>query len=174
MGNEGTNWKAILSACLGTLIAGVLIGFLFAGKALQPGCKIRFSFAPPAFETDCPNPFETQLSFGRDPSSRSLSSTLEIIRDKTRSKGQARIYVADEVFEQSFAKATIRPPEGSQGSITTLRQILDDADVSDQVDICLVASGGFRVQMRAEPRNEVGVVIQETSNQSLQRTEDRR
>jgi hypothetical protein len=131
-----------------SFLVGLICGLLIADKLFQPGCILSIHFSPPSIETNCPNPYEIQFSFGRAASSRSLRSALEIIEEKTRGKGQARIYVHKSVLEADFASNMVNPPTGSQGTISLINQLLAEAGASDKVDICLVRSGGFIIRLR--------------------------
>jgi hypothetical protein len=77
-----------------------------------------------------------------------LRAALEIIEERTRGKGQARIYVDNSVLEADFASNMVHPPTGSQGTISLMNQLLAEAGASDKVDICLVKSGGFILRLR--------------------------
>jgi len=136
-----------LSVWAGLLIVGILVGMRLSGRIYQPGCKLTIHFAPPSLAINCPSPFETNINFGSSASERTLAKALRIVQEMTQNKGQARIYVDKAVLDAEFSKSKIRPPTGAQGSISVVQQILEDAGVSDKVDICLARTGGFRLKL---------------------------
>jgi hypothetical protein len=124
---------------------GLAIGLYGSDRLYHPGCTLQLSTS--GLETSCASPYEVPLNFGQNPSSRSLSDALSIVQDRTRGTGQARIYIDQDVLNAGFAKMTVHPPSGSQSSLAVVRQLLDEAQASKMVDICLELAGGFRVKL---------------------------
>ena len=132
-------WWAIV------FLGGIVFGIYQSDRLYQPGCRLTVHFYPPSLETNCPSPFETKISLGSTASERTLANALSIVAERTQNKGQARIYVDKSVLDATFSKTKVNPPTGPQGSIAVVQQLLEDAGVSEQVDICLARSGGFRL-----------------------------
>lgn len=132
------------------LVVGIFIGIFLAGKLFHPGCKLSFKFSSPAIDIDCSSaPFEATINFGSNSSERSLESALSILADLTRDKANARVYVNPDVLTADFVRNTkVHPPAGTQGTIAALRQLLSEANAQEKVDICVIPSGGIRVQLR--------------------------
>jgi hypothetical protein len=126
-------------------LIGLVVGLYGSDRLYHPGCTLKISTS--GLEAACPSPYEVPLNFGQSPSSRPLSDALNIVQDRTRGMGQARIYIDQAVLNTGFAKIAVHPPSGSQPSLTVVRQLLDEAQASKMVDICLEPSGGFRVQL---------------------------
>lgn len=127
------------------LVVGLLTGLYGSDRLFRPGCSLKISTA--GIETSCPSPYAIQLNFGDKPSPRPLSDALSIVQDRTQAQGQARIYVDKEVLSSDFAKTVIHPPSGSQPSLNIVQQLLEEARVSNMVDICLAHDGGFHIQL---------------------------
>jgi hypothetical protein len=137
-------WLKTLSYPL-VFVVGLLIGLYGSDRLFRPGCSLKISTA--GIETSCPSPYAIPLNFGDKPSARPLSEALSIVQDRTEGQGQARVYVDQEVLNADFAKTVVHPPAGSQPSLNIVQQLLEEARVSNKVDICLAHDGGFHVQL---------------------------
>ena len=150
MNNEKSSlsWKWRVSNLIWWVVLaliGFALGIYQSDRLYQPGCKLTIHFYPPSLETNCPSPFETKINFGSPAFERTLADALGIVQERTQSKGQARIYVDKSVLNAAFSATKVNPPTGAQGSISVVQQILEDAGVSNKVDICLARTGGFRL-----------------------------
>lgn len=149
MSSKNTGIKKQLALAGVIFAVGLFVGLLIADKLFHPGCKLSFKFSPPSIDSDCASaPFETTINYGSNPSERPLESALKILAERTQDKESARIYINPDVLESNFASNKVHPPSGPQGTIGVLRQLLADAGALERVDICVIPSGGMRVQLR--------------------------
>jgi len=144
-GDDILKWLKIAGypACI---VGGLLFGLYGSDSLYHPGCTFTASFTS-GVSTTCPNPYEAPLSFGQKPSPRSLSDSLKIVQETTQGMGQARINIRDDILKADFAKTIVHPPSGSQGSLAVVRQLVDEAQASRMVDVCLEPTQGFVVQL---------------------------
>ncbi len=76
----------------------------------------------------------------------SLAAALRRVAQMTEGKDPERVFLDPAVEKADFAQKTVTPPEGRQGSLAIIRQLLVDGNASSSVEICLV-QGGYRVQL---------------------------
>lgn len=131
---------------ISSFLIGLLIGIFSFLFIMDRGGKVEIGFEYPWVKIDFVGaPHQIPINFGENPSEWTLGKALEVIEDRTQGRGSARVFVDKNVLSGQFASRTVKPPAGYQPSLQVIKQLLVDASASNNIQICLVPEGGYRI-----------------------------
>jgi len=146
---EGMKFKKLKFG--GFFLAGMIAGCLLIAIVFNKQVKFRFNVQnlPYIIEIDpCGPPHQIPISFGMSPSDWPFGKALKIVADRTAGAGPARIMVDSDLYSHRLSRENVRPPSGNQPSLELVKQLIASANATDEVQICLVPAGGYRVCLR--------------------------
>jgi hypothetical protein len=140
--------KFLLIAIPVAFFCGVALGVWSGTKAWREGCVVEVNLGARFLKSDCSaRRLEgTLVEFVSPTKPLSLAAALKRLAEMTEDKDPQRVFLDPAVMNADFAQAIVSAPAGPQGSLTIIRQLLQDAGASGKVDLCLVQSG-YRVQL---------------------------
>ncbi len=131
-------------------LGGVATGVFAGTRAWRDGCIVEVNVGAKFLKSDCSARRRdgTLVEFVKPMEPLTLLAALQRVAGMTESKDPERIFIDRSLESADFAEKIVTPPEGRQGSLAVIRQLLVDADASGRVDICLV-QGGYRIQLQS-------------------------
>ena len=144
-------WKALPIAALpAVFLGGTALGVWTGTNAWKEGCRVELNLGAKFLKTDCSSaePEGTPIEFVSPTPPLPLWAALQRVAQMTESRKSQRVFLDPALANAPFAQSIVRPPVGSQRALVSIRQLLEAAGASDQVDICLVREGGYRIQLK--------------------------
>lgn len=129
-------------------IGGVAVGVYGGTKAWHDGCIVEVNLGAKLLKSDCSARRRdgSFVEFVKPMEPLPLLAALQRVAGMTEGRDPERVFIDSGLNNAAFAQQVVTPPEGRQGSLAIIRQLLVDANASGKVDICIVPSG-YRVQL---------------------------
>lgn len=161
MADEGLKTKISISAIaivLAALAVGCAVGMYVGTKAWQEGCVAKVDYGSKYAGIDCSEAgHQGSLIDFANAEPLSLDAALQRIADITADRSPQRVFYDHDLTHTNFGNKKVHPPSGRQRSLTIIRQLLTEAQASEDVDICIVPNGyALRQRFRGVPSSNGG------------------